>query len=92
MTGLFFYSGSLSTPGQTQALGYTYLISNNYKSMQKEFTVDEIEALEDQGTTLAQQCKWDGEMILAVAYHALVDANFHTEATKLLTLIDELYE
>ena len=51
--------------------------------MNNEITLDELKTLEARGAELARQCNWAGQDILAIAYHALTDANFHKEAAKL---------
>lgn len=59
--------------------------------MSKELTLEQVKVLEARGRQLAADCGWQGELILAIAYDALVDANYHKEAEKLMQLTDELF-
>jgi len=43
---------------------------------------DEINA-ETFGATIAQQCGWDGDIIMKVFFGALTDANHHTLCSRL---------
>lgn len=54
----------------------------------QEITIEKLETLEKAGARLAAACNWAGQDILAVAYHALVDANFHTEAAELAEVFE----
>ena len=58
--------------------------------MAYNLTHDQVLALEKRGAELSRSCKWDGAEILAIAYHALTDANFHTEAEKVGALLEAL--
>jgi hypothetical protein len=60
--------------------------------MKYDQTLEQVMAREAQARLLARACGGDGEEILALAYHALVDANYDKEAQRLLDLMDELYE
>jgi hypothetical protein len=53
-----------------------------------KLTVEEVKQLEQRGAELAKSCKWDGQEILALAFHALTDANFHKEAEALADLME----
>lgn len=54
-------------------------------------TLDQVKELEARGAELARRCNWAGQDIFAIAYHALTEANFHTEAAKLAeTFADEM--
>ena len=57
-----------------------------------ELKLDQVKELEKRGAELASSCKWDGPTIMAIAYHALTEANFHKEAAKLLDIMDETAE
>ncbi len=58
--------------------------------MTYDLTLDQVRTLEARGRDLAQQCKWSGEEILAIAVYALEDSNYHTEASKIRDVIDDL--
>lgn len=42
------------------------------------------------GVILAKYCLWEGARILDIAVHALDDANFHTEASKVQEIAESL--
>ena len=44
------------------------------------YSEEDVQSFEELGVKLARDCRWDGEAILTIAHHALVDANFHIEA------------
>ena len=54
-----------------------------------DLTLDQVKVLETRGAELARQCKWNGEEILAIAFHALTEANFHKEAAKIADIMDD---
>jgi len=60
--------------------------------MKFDQTLEQVEARERRAAALARECDWNGEEILALAYHALNAAHHQKEAQKLLDLIDEIYE
>lgn len=60
--------------------------------MRTDFTVDQVKEIEAKGCDLARSCRWDRAEIMAIAYHALIDANFPTEAAKLLEIADALHD
>jgi hypothetical protein len=44
--------------------------------------------MEQVGQELAAQCNFNKKEILAAAFHALTDANFHETATQVMDLLD----
>lgn len=44
--------------------------------------------MEKIGRGLAATCNWNRDEILAAAFHALTDANFHEDAAKIMHMTD----